>query len=737
MPLPTWEETKPITPADAGTATPSAESLPTWDETEPLEEKYGGPTGALAAGASHVVNTALPGIGPVLQNAVGLDYDTQKKLTLANPIASGVGDIAGFAKGMGAPQAIKSAGEVAGKTVAPGLASKALQYGTEGALMGVSQNLNDLALGDPNLTAQKAISNIGIGTALGLAAAPLAQYAPAIISASTKKLSKALTGLREVAIGTAEEPGAAATLLGKAASALNGKTVESNIDALFAGIENEPTLNRVTKNIENVMEHATKVSDELTAGVDKELGTLEEGTKRPIKNFPTKNELTKGLALEKAAAEGVEDFGNVLHPESAEAALKTKTMLADYQMAANEFQREFMNKARTAIEPEKIKALFLNPQSEETLAKKAIANNFIEQSKNVLNASENYANYKDAEMTLSKMINHLAKESVETSETLKALAGGEPLAARLAKSTVTGIGASMLGVPKPVVGAVLSAVEAYKTVRNPYEVGTALNNAFQKIKAFAEINEKVGEKISSLSKSIFSNAGVRGAAVPHATPTGLPSIAGTNDYDKKSYKINELAGNPQLLMKKLSEHTEDLYDVAPNVSTAVHQNLLNATQFLASKIPKSPSQMLLSSGEWKPSEAQKQTFMTYYRAVNNPLSVLKDVKSGILTSESMEALTATQPQLLNEMRKEVLTHLDPKKARHLPYGVKISLSKFMGQPLDDGLLPSVVMSDQKVFLQPQQQGSDSPVKPTSGGLKEMSLADRAETETQQHEKEDM
>lgn len=728
-------------------STPSATVTPAATAGEPaglsefigpelLEENYGGPTGALVTGASHVINSALPGVGPVLQNAVGLDYETQKKLALANPVSAGVGDIAGFIRGVGAPAAITGAGKTMGALAPAGMASKALQYGTEGALMGVSQNLNDLALGDPNLTAQKAISNIGFGVALGIGSAPFAQFAESAIPVATKKLSKALTGLRDVGIGTAEEPGAVANLIAKAGSVLNGKSVESNMDALFAGINRgETTIPKIANNMEEAFSHGTKVSDELTQSINKEVEPLEKIAERPFKNFPSKAELSESLAIDKGIQVG-EDLGHLTHPQTAEALLKTKAMLNDYQMAANDFQREFMNKARTKIEESAIKALFENPTSAETIIKKEIANNFIEQSKKVLSASENYADYKQAETTLSKMINHLAKESVETHETLKALAGSESLMSRIAKSAVTGVGATMIGIPKPLTTAVLSAVEAYKTVRNPYEVGTALNNAFQKIKAFAEINEKVGEKIGSLSKSIFANPGARNLAVPHVSP-GLPAAANSHDYDKKALKVNEIANNPQMLLDKLSKHTEDLYDSAPNVSAAIHQSLMTGAQFLAAKLPHPPSQMLLSANEWTPSKAQKQTFMTYYRAVNEPLSALKDIKSGTLNQETMEALQATQPQLLNEMRKSVMEHLDPKKARKLPYGVKIALSKFMGQPLDEGMLPSVIMSNQEVFLQPQQAGSSEKGKVTQGGLKEMSFANRSETETQEHEKEGM
>lgn len=50
---------------------------------------------------------------------------------------------------------------------ASGLAAKALAYGAEGAVFGAGNTVSDYALGDPNLNAQKVLSNVGMGALLG------------------------------------------------------------------------------------------------------------------------------------------------------------------------------------------------------------------------------------------------------------------------------------------------------------------------------------------------------------------------------------------------------------------------------------------------------------------------------------------------------------------------------------------------------------------------------------------
>jgi hypothetical protein len=180
-----------------------------------------------------------------------------------------------------------------------------------------------------------------------------------------------------------------------------------------------------------------------------------------------------------------------------------------------------------------------------------------------------------------------------------------------------------------------------------------------------------------------------------------------------------------------------LYEDAPNISLGLNTAMASAVNFLASKIPRPPSQLLLSQ-EWKPSNAQKQDFMTYYKAVNQPLSALKDLKSGTLLPQTMEALQVTQPHLLQEMRSKVMEHLNPKKAQKLSYPVKMSLSLFMGQPLEEGLIPSVIASNQVSFAGPQQSQQSAPKKRNStlGGLKELNMASRASTETEDLEEDE-
>jgi hypothetical protein len=262
-------------------------------------------------------------------------------------------------------------------------------------------------------------------------------------------------------------------------------------------------------------------------------------------------------------------------------------------------------------------------------------------------------------------------------------------------------------------------------------MGATLANAFHKLNAVGEITNGVSKRIASLSKGIFSNGATRGASLASAV---VPS---TKDYEKKVARINELASNPNALMDHLSKTTGSMYEAAPNISQSIHTTMVNSLQFLESKIPKPNNEMILSA-KWEPSKSQKAQFNRYYTAVDDPTSVLKSVKSGTLSNEEMEALQACHPHLLQEMRSKVIEHLHPEKAKNMSYASKIALAKFLGEPLDEHMLPQVVAANQASFNGQQQQapGAQGPAKkPSLGGLKQMKLASRSSTMTQDLEQD--
>jgi GNAT superfamily N-acetyltransferase len=264
---------------------------------------------------------------------------------------------------------------------------------------------------------------------------------------------------------------------------------------------------------------------------------------------------------------------------------------------------------------------------------------------------------------------------------------------------------------------------------DPTTVGISLADKFNKFNSTRNIMDGVSEKISKGAKSIFTSGAARGLVLSGAS-------LGVHSYEDRVRRIQELASNSDVLGNHLSNSVEGIHGLMPNISQSMQNHMAASVLFLQSKIPGPKSQFMLSP-TWKPSEQQKQKFNRYYGAVADPVDVLNQIKSGKLTGEAVEAVQATHPELFQEMRTKVLSEMDQEKARALPYNVKLCLAKFLGEPLDASMLPSVIISNQLALNQPSSPNGMSPKqqRSTQAGLAKLKVAQRATTDTQDLEGE--
>lgn len=242
----------------------------------------------------------------------------------------------------------------------------------------------------------------------------------------------------------------------------------------------------------------------------------------------------------------------------------------------------------------------------------------------------------------------------------------------------------------------------------------------EKMQMIQKIIKKTSDKIESGAKSIF-NGGPSTVVAPVIRNYD-------NDYDKNVKKIQELSYNPQQMMDHLGHSSKELYAIAPNITGSLHNTLMDGVQFLAAHIP-APKTHMLFSNDFKPTPAQKYAFNSLFRIVDDPISVLHDVKSGDLAIESVQALQIVHPDLLKEMQKSIIDNYDPEKAKDLHYSVKMSLAKLLGEPLDEHMLPQVISSYQQSFMMPQPKQPG--IKPTSKGIREIDKSERIGTRTNQ------
>lgn len=406
-----------------------------------------------------------------------------------------------------------------------------------------------------------------------------------------------------------------------------------------------------------------------------------------------------------------------------------------FKNSQKNFRKSFMVKQTGSsgrpvyvISPSKVDSLFNKFDDVGQDLKKQHLNEFIEQTNSMAKASENYHGFKQGEKSISDYVESLAKKNEDLQQVAQVM-NSKNEGSTLGRNSITAIGAHTLGIPDPITGSALLASKVYQSISNPYQLGSNLGNTFSKLKTIGEILQKSTKSIDSGAKSIFSSNTSRNIS------SGLVGLS-EKQYNKHSERIQELSDKPDELMKHLDNTTKALYEAAPAISTGLHSTITNGILFLKTKLPRPLNELPLNS-IWKPSHSQKAKFNKYFGAVNDPVGVLNQVKDGSLSTEAMEALQAVHPELLQQMQQTVMENMVSKKLPSLNYATKIALSKFLGQPLDSGMLPQVIASNQASFMLPssQEQSTKPSGKSTLGGLKQLTTGTRDFTRTQDLEQD--
>lgn len=782
---PTWDSTAPIQ------VNPQQDSAPTWDNTVDTEEKYGNPLEQAKAGVEGIARGATFGGSDIAETKLGISTPENIKGRMEeNPVTSTVGQMAGSIAPIAATGGAAAPAEA---LLGPGTtAARIAAMGLEGAAFGGSNAVTDYALGDPNLNAQKIVSDIGMGAALGGGLGILSKGIEAAVPAATEALNKGLSSLTSKIEGLPEkysgdwaqtlaqgmkntDPDVAVRKMSdtlgdiyssskSAAKDIYEKTLPSNLkeslvqvpleqaqqkaldvysqlEAKIQDLRANPDefspiqVKQAQKAVSDLQNNLVKSNDsyEIHSALHdfaKDISTgIKYDTLPTFQQQAVQGEMRGMNGIVRGLLKDPETFG----PEAAEHFSQVSDLYNNHATTLKNFQRDFMKSVATStggkravIDPGKVKTFFNNIDEVGQDLRNTHFNDFLNSAQNLSKASENYAGFNAATDTISNRVSKLAQEYSELKGVAKAMASRtSPSKGRFSEVLGAGV-ASAAGVPHPVVAGAIGAMEALKAIRNPYELGSTINNVFNKIRAIGKITERTGKAVSSGTKAIFSGS-TRGA-IQNA------SIS-SNNYDKNVSRLNELTQSPETMMNHLNSTTSAMYDAAPNISNGIHSTMMNGVNFLASKIPKPVTNYPMGQ-EFEPNETQKDTFNQYFNTVNNPVGVLTSIKDGEINNHQIEALQAVYPHLLQEMRSEMISQIQSPKAKDIDYSVKMSIAKFLGQPLDANMTVPAIMSNQTVFV-PQQppQAPGKPGKSPLGGLKELDVASRSSTGTQELEEE--
>ena len=109
----------------------------------------------------------------------------------------------------------------------------------------------------------------------------------------------------------------------------------------------------------------------------------------------------------------------------------------------------------------------------------------------------------------------------------------------------------------------------------------------------------------------------------------------------------------------------------------------------------------------------RDRFKRYVNAVQNPLSILDDLKQGALSRESVEAIKFVYPNLYHRIVQGVMEKIE-KKPEDVSYEQRLILGTLLDAPTDLALQPAALSKFQSYYKEAQESQAGGAVAPKKG-----------------------
>lgn len=222
-----------------------------------------------------------------------------------------------------------------------------------------------------------------------------------------------------------------------------------------------------------------------------------------------------------------------------------------------------------------------------------------------------------------------------------------------------------------------------------------------------------------------------GEGAETATKKEASTLAGASSFPEKAKSIAQAASlPPEELARAMTNATHGAGEVGPRFSDALISTATRGVYFLSEKLPQPPPKEPMDFAKnrgWQANTQQIATWMRYYKAVQDPLSVVEDFKNGRLSPEGVEVLEKVFPKLYEDIRTRVTQEV-MNNPREYSRQEKIGLSLLLGQNLDSGLDPKRIQRSQAVYAAAKEAAANP--KPRPSGRSNNLASKQLETKTQ-------
>lgn len=209
----------------------------------------------------------------------------------------------------------------------------------------------------------------------------------------------------------------------------------------------------------------------------------------------------------------------------------------------------------------------------------------------------------------------------------------------------------------------------------------------------------------------YMDAAVKGEiklnkAVDTVFKGGSTNIFNTSARDiQKLERIidKHVADNGNELNDKLVNNETNYY--LPDHQPALAGTAVRAVDYLKTLKPE-PKQVNSFNTPIPPTKAEEYRYKQALEIAQNPLVVMEKIKAGTLQVNDLKDLGSMYPAMYKQMQQKLMTTITDKKAdkEAVPYRTRMSISLFVGQPLDSTMEPASIQAAQpKPQENPQQQ----------------------------------
>ena len=187
-------------------------------------------------------------------------------------------------------------------------------------------------------------------------------------------------------------------------------------------------------------------------------------------------------------------------------------------------------------------------------------------------------------------------------------------------------------------------------------------------------------------------------------------------FAKRADQIGALTSSPDRLTEQVARGLEPIGASSPKITAEAVGVAARGVSFLQSKLPS----LRIDSYSLQPtlqrpraSDAEVSKFFRYTEALDNPLIVLQEAKSGSLSRDHVEAVKAVYPELYGQMRGAIFQQLTTRKTR-LPYAKEVQLGILLDLPTNKTLTPQFISAIQGTYTAAESAGQAQAPLPPAG-----------------------